>query len=295
MISALPASLVPSLSPFLNENIIAENVDKCSAMIVASIVLHVTRSQRALSDFAKSASSHSHSKKTGVKKEPPTERLRPGKVDVNSEDHFKNMWLGDSYTDEEGHHHHEHGSIHGHANAKMTIEGCHLEGLEKESNGHVTIRNTYIFGDEAMDFGGNNHVEMYNCVIVGKHVAATIGGNVHFDAHDCFFIATGEPRKKRATAIELEGNAKAELHHCVVTSSTGIVCKGNSKLKAKHGSISCQKTKILSGLFSNFFAIAGKNETEDVKVKGPVTVDHRDAPPRAKLTSSGVSVAKSAV
>jgi len=227
------------------------------------------------------------SKKTGVSKEPPTERLRPGKVEINKEEHFKNMWLGDSYTDEEGKHHHEHGSIHGHANSSMKIEGCHLEGLELESNGHITIRECYIYADEALEIGGNYHVEIYNSVIVGKHAAAVIGGNVHFDAHDSFFIATGEPRKKRATAIELEGNVKAELHHCVVTSSTGIVCKVNSRVKAKKGSISCQKTKMLSAILSNYYAIAGQNECEEVTIKGPVTVNWNDSAPRSNLLGSG--------
>jgi len=234
-------------------------------------------------------------KKTGVSIDPPTERLRPVHVGGNKSETFKRMWIGDSYTDEEGHHHHEHGSIKGDGNSEVELEDCHLEGIHKHGNGKVSLRNCYVFAEEGLEIGGNNEVEIHNSIIIGKHIALSLEGNAQLEAHDSFFIATGTPGKKRATAIELEGNAKAHLKHCVVTSSTGVVIKSLALLKAHHGTISCQKTKVFSFLLSNFYAIAGKSEIEEVKVKGPVTINHKDAPPRAKLISGASSTAKNAV
>jgi len=212
-------------------------------------------------------------KKTGVSIVPPSQRLRPAHVGINKHETFQRMWFGDSYTDEERHHHHEHGSVKGDANSQIQLEGCHLEGIYKGGNGRVILRNCYVFAEEALEIGGNNHIEIHNSIIIGKYIAICLEGNAQLDAYESFFIATGVPGKKRATAIGLEENAKATLRHCVVTSSNGVAIRQNARLKAYNGSISCQKPNMFGFLLSNFYAIAGKYQIEDVIVEGPVTLN----------------------
>eukprot|EP01101_Sappina_pedata_P011780 TRINITY_DN7973_c0_g1_i1.p2 TRINITY_DN7973_c0_g1~~TRINITY_DN7973_c0_g1_i1.p2 ORF type:complete len:304 (-),score=125.72 TRINITY_DN7973_c0_g1_i1:91-1002(-) len=227
-------------------------------------------------------------KATGVSKEPPTERQPPAKGDWSTPGKFKKTWIGNSYEDEEGHTHHSKGAIPFDPSEGLDCEGCHLEGLEKGGNGRATIKYSYIFADDAIQITGNCELDLYNCVVVGTDTAITVDALATLTAKDCYFIATGVPQKKRGCAILAHAGAKVTLENCVVAGSSGVLLKSMAKLKAKKGMISSQKTKVLSALLSQYYAISGDFDIDDVKVKGPTTKNNNDLPPRAKLTGSAV-------
>jgi hypothetical protein len=208
---------------------------------------------------------------TGVPECPAGEPIAAIEVGTNKEETFENVRVARGA---------ELAAVRGGPNAKVNLSNCHVEGVLKESNGHVKMDHCVVSGDTAIEVGGNNKVDLRNCVIVGRKAAVRIFANAKLEAHNCYFIGL-DPESK---GITMEANAKATLVTCVVTAADGVVGKALSMVTTKEGGSIAGQHAPLGAFLSPNVAVACKSELDSSTViVGTVKPKLAEPSPIAKM------------
>lgn len=219
--------------------------------------------------------------------------LAPVDVGVNKEESHANVYVdvGDDATQ----------AVTGQANAKVDFTDSYIHGgIVKGSNGHVKLTRCYVDGPVALDIGGNNTVELVDCIIVGDVSAYKGDGNAKMTAKNTWFISTDGA----GAAIWLEKNGKATLTDCSVTGPNAYIgtSKINSVLNTTGGFVAGNTGKMPWSFLSDKVAIAGKAVTSSTTtVIGKVMADAKNRASafdgvakkaQAKATAKAKSMAK---
>lgn len=187
------------------------------------------------------------------------EHVEEIEVEVNQEDTFENIVVGGP----ESHH-----ALQGKANSRINMNNCIIYGIKKGSNGHVKLKNCIVFGEDAIEIGGNNSLELHNTVVFAQDTGIDLSSNAHMEGRDSVIFATGKPQHD-SLAMNLSGNAKADLHNCIVSGKDGVHTKANASVKFKSGVVSSQAAAI--AFVDSRCAIAGKHELHGARVIGKIT------------------------
>lgn len=187
------------------------------------------------------------------------EHVEEIEVEVNQEDTFENIVVGGP----ESHH-----ALQGKANSRINMKNCIIYGIKKGSNGHVKLDHCIVFGEDAIEIGGNNSLDLHHTIVLGADTGIELSANAHMEARDSVIFATGKPQHD-SLAMNMSGNAKADLHNCIVCGKDGVVTRANAIAKFKSGVVASQAAAI--AFVDSRSAIAGKHELHGAKVIGKVS------------------------